>query len=213
MTERKEIEPGIGPQSLHLRPLTEEDIPDVIDIHIKAFGARSGRRFLEKAYYPMILDVKSSGFGFVQTCKGKVLGFIVGALDSSSWHKTLARKRRLECMIAGIRLCFAGWAALRETIRPMRYLYASSMNKPGGWIFFEAVDEAYRGQGMARNLLKVSLNHCRSKGLSRCWIRTLKTNKPMNRFLTQFGFRIHRKLSEFEKSRCVYFYDFGNPQR
>ncbi len=67
-----------------LRPIRPSDIPEVVDIHFRNLSPNTDRRFHERALYPTICHPASTGFGFVQVRDGKVVGFIVGMLDTSA---------------------------------------------------------------------------------------------------------------------------------
>lgn len=195
-------------KAITIRPLLATDIPDVVALHIRTFDATSGRRFLERAFYPMMLYPASTGFSFVQVSGGKVVGFIVGARNISIWHRTLLRKYGFECIWAAFRVCTGGSGGINQVARPIRFLSSNPQYGSGALIFHLAVNEAYRGFGLASELTKTVLDHCRSQGLHRCWTRALKTNMAAHRLYKRLDFQLHKELSDYEKIRFVYFYDF-----
>jgi len=197
-----------GPGKSVPRPMTVADESEVIEIHRKSFRAASGIGFLKKAYYPTILDPSSTGFCFVEIHSGKVAGFLAGALDSRAWHKALVRRHVVGCLIAAVRVAFSGWSDLAQVLRPLRYFLSGSARREGCWIYFVAVDERYRNWGIAERLVRASVDHGRSRGLARCWVRTLKANDPMKRVLEKSGFRIHAVMSGQDDNRFIYFLDF-----
>jgi len=196
------------------RPMTAGDMPGVIEIHRTLFPTASGRRFLEKSYYPAILDQQSTGFCFVEVRSGRVIGFLAGALDSRAWHRVLVRKNIAGSLDAAVRVVFSGWSDLTRVLRPLRFLLSGSESLEGGWIYFVGVDEGQRNRGVAERLVAASVAHCRSRGLARCRVRTLKTNDPMKRVLEKSGFRIDPVTSERDDHRFVYLLDLGpDPRR
>lgn len=200
---------SVDPGEPILRTMADGDLPEVIEIHQRLFPAASGRGFLENSFYPAILDPRSTGFGFVEVVSGKVTGFLAGALDSREWHRILVRRNVASSLIAAVRVAFSGCSSLARVLRPLRFLLSGSKRMEGGWIFFVAVDENCRNQGIAARLVKASAELCRSRGLSRCWVRTRKTNDPMKRVLEKSGFRIHPAISRRDDHRFVYFLDLG----
>lgn len=205
---------SIGSREPVMRPMTEGAVPEVIEIHRQLFRSASGRRFLEKSYYPAILDPRSTGFCFVEVRSGRVIGFLAGALDSRAWHRVLVRKNIAGSLGAAVRVVFSGWSDLTRVLRPLRFLLSGSESLEGGWIFFVGVDEGQRNRGVAERLVAASVAHCRSRGLARCRVRTLKTNDPMKRVLEKSGFRIDPVTSERDDHRFVYFLDLGpDPRR
>jgi len=200
---------SVDPGEPILRPMADGDLPEVIEIHQRLFPAASGRGFLENSFYPAILDPRSTGFGFVEVVSGKVTGFLTGALDSRAWHRILVLRNVASSLIAAVRVAFSGCASLARVLRPLRFLLSRSARYKGGWIFFVGVAEGQRNRGVAEHLIAASTAHCRSHGLSRCWVRTLKTNDPMKRVLEKSGFRIHPAISRRDDHRFVYFLDLG----
>ncbi|MHB8095580.1 MAG: GNAT family N-acetyltransferase [Candidatus Aminicenantales bacterium] len=205
---------SVGPGEPILRPMAAGDLPAVIELHRRLFPTASGRVFLAKSYYPAILDPRSTGFAFVEIDSGKVAGFLAGALDSRAWHRILVRRNIAGSLIAAVRVAFSGWSDLAQVLRPLRFLLSRSARCEGGWIFFVGVDEGRRNRGVAERLVAASVEHCRSRKLSRCWVRTLKTNDPMKRVLEKSGFRIDPVMSGRDDHRFVYFLDLGpDPRR
>lgn len=191
------------------RPLKAGDAPEIIELHWRFFPAASGRRFLERAYYPTLLDTGSTGFGFVEVRSGKVVGFLAGALDSRALHKALVRRNFADCLVAVARVTFAGWSDSARALRTLRYFLSGSASREGAWIFFVAVDESCRNQGTAERLIAASVNYCRSQGLARCWIRTPKTNVAMQRVLKKTGFQVYADRCGIAENRFIYFLDLG----
>jgi ribosomal protein S18 acetylase RimI-like enzyme len=204
---------SVGPKESLPRLITAGDMPAVIELHHALFRTASGRAFLAKSYYPAILDPRSTGFSFVEVRSGRVIGFLAGALDSRAWHKVLVRKNVSGSLIAAVRVAFSGWSDLTQVLRPLRFLLSRSARCEGGWIYFVGVDEGRRNRGVAERLVAASVEHCRSRKLSRCWVRTLKTNDPMKRVLEKSGFRIDPAMSERDDRRFVYFLDLGPDPR
>jgi ribosomal protein S18 acetylase RimI-like enzyme len=200
-------------KALTIRPLLATDIPDVVALHIRTFDSTSGRRFLERAFYPTMLHPASTGFSFVQVSGAKVVGFIVGARSISIWHRSLLRKYGWECIWAAFRVCASGWGGINQVASPIRFLSSNPQYGSGALIFHLAVNEAYRGYGLASELTKTVLDFCRSQGLHRCWTRALKTNVAAHRLYKRLDFQLHKKLSNYEKIRFVYFYDFEPSQK
>lgn len=198
-----------GPNKPAPRPMTACDVTEVVAIHLKFFRTNSGPGFLKKAYYPTILDPRSTGFGFVEVHSGKVVGFLAGALDSRAWHKTLVQRNFVDCLIAAIRVAFSGWSYLTQVLRPLRFFLSGSERLRGGWTYFVAVDERHRNRGVAKRLVAASADYCRSHTIARCWIRTLKTNDPMRSVLKRSGFQPHVAMSGQDEKRLIFSLDVG----
>ena len=126
-----------------LRSLCSEDILQVVDLHLRTLGAKSGRWFLARAIYPTMLHPASTGFGYVEVRDGKVVGFIVGMLSTAAWRRTLLRTRGLACVIlAG--MCMRGWASFRHAIRTIGRFVGPSVEATGH-LFALSIDGAYQG--------------------------------------------------------------------
>ena len=205
---------GLGVQDQAQRPMAElrpfrpADIPEVVDLHLSTIGANSGRRFLERAIYPTMLHPTSTGFGFVGVRDGKVVGFVVGMLDTSAWRRTLVRTRAPECLLAAAQFCLRGWNVLIQTVNTGRYFSGKSSTKPEGHVFALAIDGAYQDGGLGVELVQAFLDYCRSHGMTRLWTKTPKANRAVQRICRYVGARVHGELNMSGETHVVYYLDF-----
>ena len=209
---------GLGVQDQAQRPMAElrpfrpADIPEVVDLHLSTIGANSGRRFLERAIYPTLLHPASTGFGFVGVHDGKVVGFIVGMLDTSAWRRTLVRTRATECLLTAAQLCLRGWSVLIQAVNTGRYFSANSSSKPEGHVFALAIDGAYQDGGLGVKLVQAFLDYSRSHGTTRLWTKTPKANRAVQRICRYVGARVHGELNMSGETHVVYVLDFDKAE-
>jgi RimJ/RimL family protein N-acetyltransferase len=194
-----------------VRPFRSSDIGEVVDIHLRTletdFITSLGRRFLEKALYPTILHPASTGFGFVQVREGRVVGFIVGMLDISTWYRTLIRTQTLECVRAGIRRALSGWKGFRDSVQTIHYLLAGPSVGRWGKLFYLAIDGPYQGHGLSLKLVRSFLNYCREHGVSQCRTRASAENLAAHKLYTYVGFKEQRRLKMHGRIHIVYSMD------
>ena len=200
-----------------IRPFCSADILQVVDLHLgtfqETFISSLGRRFLERAIYPTMLHPASTGFGYVQVRNGKVVGFIVGMLDISAWYRTLVRTHWRECLLATARKCFQGWSDLLHLVRTVWHLLAGPFTEAGGKLYFLAIDESYKGRGLAVKLIQAFLDYCRSRGVSRCSVNTSKANMAAHRLYTHAGFQVEREFTVHKGTAVAYSIEFETPDR
>ena len=70
------------------------------------------------------------------------------------------------------------------------------------------IDTAYQGRGLAVKLTQAFLDHCRSRGVSRCSVNASKANLAAHRICTHVGFRVEREFTVDERPAVVYRLDF-----
>lgn len=198
---------------LELRPIVAPDVPELSALHYRIFGADSGRRFLEKAFYPTMLRPDSTGFGYVLAEGGKIAGFIAGARSASTWHRTLARRHGIECLRSAARTVFSGHGWAGRLLRGLRFLSSKFSYESGGFIFFLGIDNAFQGRGLAPRLIGAFLDRCRSLGLACCWTRAQKANVPAQRLYVRSGFLVHPETTKLEKNRIVFRFDLAPPEK
>jgi ribosomal protein S18 acetylase RimI-like enzyme len=183
-----------------------------VDIHLDTleedFVAILGRRFLERALYLTMCHPASTGFGFVKVRDGKVVGFIVGMLNTSAFYRTLLRTRWHECLLAIAGKCLRGWDDFLQVIRRVRHLFSGSPTETGGKVFTTAIDKAYHGRGLGVELVQAFVDYFRSHGMAYCWARMTKANLAAIRIVTYVGFRFHGELSIGGEPYVVYCLDF-----
>jgi len=189
-----------------LRPIAASDIPRLSALHDRLFGADSGRRFLEKAYYPTMLHPASTGIGYLLAREGKIAGSITGARSASAWHRTLARAHAAECFRAAARMIVRvrGRGPAAGLLRGLRFLSSGPSYESGGLIFFLGIDDALQGRGLARRLVEAFLERCRSLGLRRCFTRARLANVRAQEFYLRLGFRVDPEMTRLEKNRVVF---------
>ena len=193
---------------MRLRRLTAADIPPVVELHARLFGTPSGRRYLTRAFYPTMLDPSATGGGYVQVVGDEIVGFIVGALDTGTWHRRLALTRSFECALAAGRMGLQR-GAFRDAAGQLRSLLSGMARRPGALIFYLGVEEAHQGRGLAAGLVRAFLDECRARGQSSCWTRTLKTNTAADALYVRTGFRREPAGSGASEDRIYYVYDLN----
>jgi len=198
---------------LELRPITASDIPRISALHYRLFGADSGRRFLEKAFYPAMLHPDSTGFGCLLARNGTIAGLITGARSASSWHRTLARAHGAECFLSAARMIVRGRGPAAGLFRGLRFLASGPSYESGGLIFFLGIDDAFQGRGLAPRLVEAFLGHCRSLGLRCCWTRARHANVQAHKLYARLGFRAHPEMTKLEKNRVVFRIDLAPPEK
>ncbi len=179
-----------------------------MDLHLGILSANSGRGFHKRALYPTICHPASTGFGFVQVRDGKVVGFMVGMLDTSAWRWTLVRTRALECLLAAARLMLKEWGAFRKAVKWARRFMTNLSAKPEGHIFAMAIDKAYRSGGLGLQLLQAFVEYCNSHEMTCLWSMTPKANETYRRLVTKCGFRHHGELSIGGETHVILCLDF-----
>jgi ribosomal protein S18 acetylase RimI-like enzyme len=199
------------PPRLELRPINASDIPAVSSVHDRIFGSDSGRRFLEKAFYPTMLHPDSTGFGYLISQDAKTAGFISGARSASAWHRTLVRRHGADCLWPAARMAVSGRGPAAGLLRGLRFLALGPSYESGGLIFFLGIDDAFRGRGLAPRLVEAFLEHCRSLGLSCCWTRARQANVQAQKLYLRLGFRVHPEMTKLEKNRAVFRFDLAPP--
>ena len=195
-----------------LRPIRPSDIPEVVDIHFRNLSANTGRRFHERALYPTIYHSASTGFGFVQVRDGKVVGFIVGLLDTSAWRWTLVRTRALECLLAAARLCLSKWGAFFRAVKRARRFMTNPSAKTEGHIFAVAIDEAYQGRGLGVKLVQAFLDYCHLHWITRLRWKSPKANRAVRRIALHFGGRVEKELNVSGETHVVFCFDFDKAE-
>ena len=195
-----------------LRPIRPADIPEIVDIHFRNLSPNTGRRFHERALYPTICHSASTGFGFVQVRDGKVVGFIVGMLDTSAWRWALARTRALECLLAAFRLCLSEWGTFLKAVKEARHLMTTSSKKPEGHLFAVAVDEAYQGLGLGVKLVQAFLDYCHLHGITRLRWKSRKANRAVRKIVLHFGGRVEKELNVSGETHVIYCLDFDKAE-
>lgn len=195
-----------------LRPIRPSDIPEVVDIHFRNLSPNTDRRFHERALYPTICHPASTGFGFVQIRDAKVVGYVVGMLDTSAWRWTLVRTRALECLLAATRLCLSKWGAFFRAVKRARYLMTNSSKKPVGHLFALAIDEAYHGLGFGVKLVQAFLDYCHLHGIIRLRWMSPKANRAVRMIALHFGGHIEKELIVSRETHVVYCFDFDKAE-
>jgi len=150
------------PEELHCRPMTEADLPEVLEIsrEAQAFLHEQGADQWQDAYpnEAAFLADMDRGEAYVLACGGRVLAFFslsgrpekaYDAITDGKWSDDL----------------------------PYCVLHRA------------AVAAAYRGTGLADRLVAEAEALTRSMGRKRLRVDTHKKNKPMQRLLARHGFR------------------------
>jgi ribosomal protein S18 acetylase RimI-like enzyme len=174
------MSPGtVHQEAIDVRPLAPADLPAVCRLHAACFTVHSTRRFIERAYYPTFLAPGSTGFGFVATSGGRLVGYCVAALDDAALHRAMLRRHPCECLLAAVAKLLRGRRV--ETARARR---------PGPRLHYLAVAPGARGGGLGPRLSRLAQAAIREAGHACCWTRISPSNPVSVGVHERMGFRL-----------------------
>lgn len=173
-------------------PLTERDIPQIVDMHFQVFPGDFltglGRPFLEQAFYPLFIT-SSDGFGFVYEEEGQILGYVVGSADSGHFYRSLLINNFALILQSIVRGCLSSPYFLVQVCKTIFAMLSrrSSQSFPAE-LAYVAVTQRARGKKVAYGLCDKFLHSLRENGVDGCWTKTRKDNIISNKLYTGLSF-------------------------
>lgn len=167
-------------------PISESHLPQVVELHVrhvKSMLADLGPSFC-RAFYQHAVQSPNC-LGYVDLERGNVRGFILGALDNSTLFS--AWPLRLKLLLA---------LAIRPVLWSRFLFHLTAHFSPAPEILYEAVDPAWRRQGIATRLTLALADAYRTRGITRYEIRIDRDNLPNLARHCKLGAHIVREFIE-----------------
>lgn len=179
--------------SITVRPMTHDDVGDVVRVHLSAFPnfflSFLGNKFLRELYLGILDD--PSGIAFVSETDKQIGGFVAGTDSPTGLYMRLLKRRWWRFGIA----C-AGKAVRHPHIIP-RLLRAFSMpssrhqDSTSGLLMSLAVRPDIQGNGSGRALVDAFLLAANRRELQSVALTTdSDNNENVNRFYRRLGFEL-----------------------
>lgn len=167
-------------------PLSESHLPQVVELHVhhvKSMLADLGRPFCRAFYLHAVHSPNC--LGFVDFERGHVRGFILGALDNSTLFSAWSLRLKLLRILA-----------VRPALWSRFLFHLTAHFSPAPEILYEAVDPAWRRQGIATGLTQALAEAYRERGITRYEIRIDRDNLPNLARHCKLGAHIVREFIE-----------------
>lgn len=194
----KQKSSGTGHQELRLRPMNNNDIPEIVAIHLQSFSgfflSFLGKNFLS-LYYRGVMEA-AEGITFVYlNNKNMPCGFVAGTSNPSGFYSKLLKKYWFQFSLASLTAICQKPSVIR---RIGRALFHPSQNPTGADIaglFSIGVLPELHGTGIGQRLAAAFLKEAKKRGCKRAFLTTdQENNAPANAFYHKIGFRVERQF-------------------
>jgi ribosomal protein S18 acetylase RimI-like enzyme len=177
-------------------------VPVIARIHYESlpndFLPSLGLDFLERVYYPAAIKSSYANTLVAQVGEG-IVGFVTVAYDSDQFSKDVLMNNLFPITRYSLRAIISKPAYL---MTDLEILFSALFDKPDpikGEIVFIAVNEAYRGQGIGKLLVKKSLDFLKQKGVNYCRTKTLSSNLSVVAMYERMGWSVRNKFKFIKK--------------
>lgn len=197
-------------------PLTNQDIKEVVNVHIRAFPGFFltflGPKFLKVFYNSFTYNTTGIGFVAENSVTGKVLGVIVGPLVPDGYFKRLLKKRWWAFCLASFTAILKRPAVVKRLFRALFYSGQAPQGSKRALLSSIAVDPEAQGQGVGRSLVERWVEEVRLQGGKGCYLTTdAENNEKINTFYRKLGWKINSTYVTPEGRKMNrYVFDFGN---
>lgn len=138
-----------------IRQVRETDIPYISDIHINSlkgdFLPSLGKDFLE-LIYKGVIDSPNI-YGFVNSDKGRITGFVIGTKNMDYFLKTALKKNFLKLSIIMILQIIKSPKIIKNILETI--LYSKKETGPKAELVVIAVSKKSQGRGIGKKLVKM----------------------------------------------------------
>lgn len=188
-----------------LQLIAPEDLPQVTQVHIRAFRASAltalGGEAVRRYYEWQLLGPHDHRFVGAWSAQGELAGFCVGGISRSALGGFLARNRKwLTLRVAMRPWLLANPVVLRQARRALEVLgvvpaevraKAPGIMRPerSYGILSIAVDPVYQGKGVAQALMEDAEREARARGFHHMHLTVATDNVRAIRFYEKTGWR------------------------
>lgn len=175
-----------------LRPLVQEDVVEVVGIHLAAFPgfflSFLGPAFLRELYEGIVAD--PAGLHFLCAVAGRPVGFVAGTTQPAGLYRRLLQQRAWRFARASLGAVVRQPAIVPRLLRALRRpAEAASAPEPYALLMSVAVRPEAQGHGLGQALVQTFLDAADQHGLSRVVLTTDRNNNDaVNHFYQRLGF-------------------------
>lgn len=187
------------PNPLSISPMILGDVPEVVDVHMKAFPAffltALGPAFLREYYSGILVD--ASGIAFVaRDDSGRPAGFVAGASESQGFYRRLLARSWWRFGLAALPSVLRRPSIARRVLRGITYPGTQSAALGTSGLFSIGVSPTVRGRGLGRALVEAFASEAARRGADEVRLTTDATkNDAVNSFYLSIGFSVARSYS------------------
>jgi ribosomal protein S18 acetylase RimI-like enzyme len=196
-------------------PLTNQDINEIVDIHMRAFPdfflTFLGPGLLKEFYKSFLYD--DQGIGFVAIENGRILGVIVGPFKPAGYFKRLLLRKWYAFCFASIGAVLGKPKVIKRLFRAVFYRGEAPQGKDRSLLSSIAVDPQVQGQGVGKSLVERWVEEVRRQGSKGCYLTTdAENNEKINTFYQKLGWQIEYRYTTPE-GRIMNCYVLDFPER
>ena len=187
-----------------IRKYKGSDLSRVVDIHKTSlpedFLPSFGSEFLKKIFYPAV-SISQNAEIFIVSHDDLVVGFAIISLNSSKLFKEIVFYKTFDFFRHVISSVFFSITRLRMSLGILWSSFYLESESDFGEIYIIAVDQAFRGYGIGKMLVKKSIEYVKATKIPGIKIKTLKTNSSWISFFEKNNWK---KTSEFRIADKAY---------
>ena len=199
--------------SWEILPFAQVHVPQTVETHLRSFPnfflSFLGPNFLREFYSSFL--VNAQGIGFVaQELNGKILGVVVGPLDSRGYFKRLLMRRWWAFCLASVGAMLRKPSCVFRLFRAIFYRGKVPPGPPRALLSSIAVAPETQGRGIGKALVEHWVAEVQRRGATGCYLATdACSNAVVNGFYQNLGWRIENSFVTPEGRRMhCYVYDF-----
>ena len=181
---------------VHLRGMNKEDLDYVVSIHLEAFCSFFlsflGSRFLHVLYSFIQSDSKSISIVAERIHDNRIVGFVVGTLEPSSFYRRAIRSRVLTFALSAIPALLKDPRILGRLVRAFTKPKEMDAIQADCELMSIAVLHDYTSKGIGRKLEAAFTNEARRHNAHSITLTTDKLNNDVvNRFYESCGYVVY----------------------
>ncbi len=178
-----------------IRAISKKDSPIIAKIHMQSlsddFLPSLGVDFLSAFYQGVIGRPKV--FGFLDTQKGKISGFVVGTSNMELFFKDTISSNFISLFYHLLLALIKKPSIIKNVAETL--FYTAKDRGPVAELVIIAVDNRFRGKGIGKKLVLALEEEMKKRKIKGYKLTVTKRNKAANEFYKSIGFK---QFSEFE---------------
>jgi len=182
--------------SFEIRPMNKSDINEVVRVHLESFQGFFltflGPSFLSVLYSFLAADKQSISFVACSTQDTRIVGFVVGTLEPSSFYRKAIRSRVLTFALSAVPAVIRDPRILGNLVRALCKPKEMDAIPADCELMSIAVLPDYASKGIGRKLEAAFTNEARRHNAHSITLTTDKLNNDVvNRFYESCGYVVY----------------------
>lgn len=189
-----------------IRPMTHMDALDATalytDYMYDSFFVTLGPKFIQLVFQGIATSHQT--INYVYEVDKHIIAFISATVSSRTLFRQILQDYKIPLISTVFHALVRKPWLLWRLLEPFFYFKKTRLTDAEAELLFIAIDPSYRKRGIAEDLIMVTLQEFKRRGITKVKVTTVKHNTIVNNLLKKLGFNIVGSFTFYGKENLLY---------